>query len=116
MWTLLAACAGMLLLVPVITLGAAAARMGALGRDQRLATLRLLGLTGGQAVALSTLETMLAAIAGGLVGLMGYLVSVPAWAAISFQATSLGGGAMLLPGWAIAATWPGWCCWPASAR
>ena len=68
MWTLLAACAGMLLLVPVITLGAAAARMGALGRDQRLATLRLLGLTGGQAVALSTLETMLAAIAGGLVG------------------------------------------------
>ena len=50
MWTLLAACAGVLLIVPLVTLGAAAARMGALGRDQRLSTLRLLGLTGGQAI------------------------------------------------------------------
>lgn len=104
LWTLLAACAAMLLIVPVLTLGASAARMGALGRDQRLATLRLLGLTGGQAVTLSTLETMLAAVVGGLAGLAVYLVTVPFWGLISFQATPLGGGVMLLPPWAIAAT------------
>lgn len=107
LWTLLAACAGMLLIVPLLTLGAAAARMGALGRDRRLSTLRLLGVTGGQAVGLSTLETMLAALAGGLVGMVVYLASVPAWAAISFQAAPLGGGVMLLPAWAIAATLAG---------
>ena len=103
-WTLLAACAGVLLIVPLVTLGAAAARMGALGRDQRLSTLRLLGITGGQAVALSTVETMLAALAGGVLGTAGYLLTLPAWAAIGFQATPLSAGQMLLPAWAIAAT------------
>ena len=104
MWTLLAACAGVLLIVPLVTLGAAAARMGALGRDQRLSTLRLLGLTGGQAIALSTVETMLAGLAGGVLGVVGYLLTLPAWAAIGFQATPLSAAEMLLPVWAIAAT------------
>lgn len=103
-WTLLAACAGVLLVVPLITLGAAAARMGALGRDQRLATLRLLGITGGQAIALSTVETMLAGLIGGVLGAVGYLVTLPAWSLIGFQATPLSADQMLLPGWAIAAT------------
>ncbi len=103
-WTLLAACAGVLLIVPLVTLGAAAARMGALGRDQRLATLRLLGITGGQATGLSTVETMLAALAGGLLGVGGYLLTLPVWAAISFQAAPLSAAEMLLPAWAIAAT------------
>ena len=103
-WTLLAACAGVLLVVPLVTLGAAAARMGALGRDQRLATLRLLGITGGQATALSTAETMLAGLAGGVFGVAGYLLTLPAWSLIRFQATPLSAGEMLLPAWAIAAT------------
>lgn len=103
-WTLLAACAGVLLIVPLLTLGAAAARMGALGRDQRLSTLRLLGITGGQAIALSTVETMLAALAGGVLGVAGYLLTLPAWAAVGFQATPLSAGQMLLPIWAIATT------------
>ncbi len=103
-WTLLAACAGVLLIVPVVTLGAAAARMGALGRDQRLATLRLLGLSAGQAVALSTVETMLAALAGGVLGTAGYLLTLPLWSGVTFQATPLSAAAMLLPAWAIAAT------------
>lgn len=101
-WTLIAACASVLLVVPVLTLGAAAARMGALGRDRRLATLRLLGVSGGQVVALSVLETVLAALAGAVVGLVGYLVTLPAWAAITFQATPLSAAEMLLPGWALA--------------
>ncbi|MGV8909570.1 MAG: hypothetical protein ACOH1Y_11365 [Propionicimonas sp.] len=101
-WTLLAACAGVLLVVPVMTLGAEAARMGALGRDQRLATLRLLGVTGGQVVGLSALETMLAALVGAVAGTVGYLVTVPLWSAIIFQATPLGAGEMLLPALGIA--------------
>lgn len=101
-WTLIAACASVLLVVPVLTLGAAAARMGALGRDRRLATLRLLGVTGGQVVALSALETMLAAAAGAVLGLLGYLVTLPLWAAITFQATPLSAAEMLLPPWALA--------------
>jgi hypothetical protein len=96
-WTILAACAGVLLIVPVLTLGAAAARMGALGRDRRLAGLRLLGATGGQVVALSAIETMLAALAGAALGTLGYLATLPLWAGVTFQATPLGAGEMLLP-------------------
>jgi hypothetical protein len=101
-WTILAACAGVLLIVPVLTLGAAAARMGALGRDRRLAGLRLLGATGGQVVALSAIETMLAALLGALLGTLGYLGTLPLWAAVTFQATPLGAAEMLLPAAAIA--------------
>jgi hypothetical protein len=102
LWTVLAACAGVLLVVPVLTLGAAAARMGALGRDQRLATLRLLGVTGGQVVALSALETMLAALVGALAGMVGYLITLPLWSATGFQASPLSAAEMLLPPLAIA--------------
>lgn len=100
-WTWLAACAGVLLIVPVMTLGAAAARMGALGRDQRLATLRLLGVTPGQVVALSTLETALAALVGAVAGTVGYLLTLPFWPAVTFEATPLSAGEMLLPPLAI---------------
>jgi hypothetical protein len=103
-WTLLAACAGVLLLVPVFTLGAAAARMGALGRDQRLATLRLIGVTHAQVVFLTAVETMAAALLGGIAGTAGYLLSLPVWPGVRFQATPLGIGEMLLPPAAIAAT------------
>jgi len=88
-WTWLAVCAGVLLIVPVMSLGAGAARMGALGRDQRLSTLRLLGVTGGQAVALSTLETMLSALLGAMVGTLGYLVTLPGWAMLKREAKKL---------------------------
>jgi hypothetical protein len=101
-WTILAVCAGVLLIVPVLTLGAAAARMGALGRDRRLAGLRLLGASGAQVVALSTIETMLAALIGAVLGTLGYLATLPLWRAVTFQATPLGADEMLLPAWAIA--------------
>ena len=39
-WTFLAVGAAILLIVPMVTLAGAAARMGALGRDRRLAALR----------------------------------------------------------------------------
>lgn len=101
-WTILAACAGVLLIVPVLTLGAAAARMGALGRDRRLAGLRLLGATAGQVVTLSAIETMLAAGVGALLGMVGYLITLPLWAGVTFQATPLTAAEMLLPVAAIA--------------
>lgn len=103
MWTILAACAGVLLVMPVLTLGAAAARMGALGRDRRLAGLRLLGATSGQVVALSVVETMLAALGGALLGTLVYLLTLPLWSVVTFQATPLSAAEMLLPPGAIAA-------------
>lgn len=102
LWTILAACAGVLLIVPVLTLGAAAARMGALGRDQRLAGLRLLGATGSQVVALSAIETMLAALIGVVLGTIGYVLTLPLWQAVTFQATPLSAAEMLLPVPAVA--------------
>lgn len=99
-WTMLAAGASVLLVIPLLTLGGAAARMGALGRDRRLATLRLLGATPGEVVWLTALETMLQALAGALLGLIAYLVTLPAWALVTFQGQALSASEMLLPiGW-----------------
>ncbi|MCL2849094.1 MAG: FtsX-like permease family protein [Micrococcales bacterium] len=96
-WTFLALGACVLLVVPVLTLSAAAARMGALGRARRLAALRLLGMTASQSSALATLETLVAAAAGVVVGTAGYYVLAPVWSLVTFQATALDPGQMLAP-------------------
>ena len=54
----LAFAAGALLVIPIFSLGASAARLGARGRSERLSSLRLIGVTGGQTVAISLVETM----------------------------------------------------------
>lgn len=96
-WTMLAAVASAMLLVPIMTLGGAAARMGALGRDRRLAALRLLGATSADVTWLTTLETMLQAAVGFAAGTLVYLVTLPGWALLTFQGQPLGAGEMLLP-------------------
>lgn len=84
-YVLLAAIAGILLIVPVVTLGAASARLSAARRDQRLATLRLVGATTGQVSGLTVLESSSQALIGALAGVAGYFVLVPAVARLSFQ-------------------------------
>lgn len=102
-WTFLAVGAAILLIVPMVTLAGAAARMGALGRDRRLAALRLLGSSGRDVVLLTAVETMALAAIGSLLGTLGYLLSLPLWAAVRFQNTPIGAGEMLLPaGWIAA--------------
>lgn len=95
------ACA--LLVVPVCNLGAAAARLGARGRARRLASLRLVGMTGGEVVLMSVVETLVQAAAGTILALALWLVSLPAWRLISFHGQPIGAGEMLLPWWIVLA-------------
>lgn len=99
------ACA--LLVIPILGLGAAAARLGARGRSRRLASLRLLGMTGTDVVSMSLVETLVQAAAGIVFGAVVYLLSLPAWRMVSFQAEPIQAGEMLVPWWlglAVAAT------------
>ncbi|MDO5495591.1 MAG: hypothetical protein Q4G64_07760 [bacterium] len=96
---LLALVACGLLVVPILGLGGAAARLGARGRSRRLASLRLLGMTGTDVVSMSLVETMVQAAVGVLAGTGVYLASLPLWHMISFQGRNIEGGEMLVPWW-----------------
>ena len=84
-YVVLAATAVVLLVVPLLTLSAAAARLGVARRDARLATLRLLGVTPREVVALTVVETAWQGVAGALVGVVGYGALVPLWTRFSFM-------------------------------
>lgn len=102
-YVLLAAIACALLVAPVLNLGAGAARLGARGRAGRLASLRLVGATGGEVVAMSVVETLVQAAIGTVVGLGLWAVSLPAWRFVSFHNTPIGAGEMVPPWWLIVA-------------
>ena len=78
MYVPLAFFAATLLVVPIISMGAAAARLGMSRRERDLAVLRLVGLAPG--------KTKLACIL--------YAVTLPAWGALSFQGRPMGVGEM----------------------
>ncbi len=102
-YQLLAVIAIALLVVPLLSLGAAAARLSARRRDDRLATLRLIGATARTTAALTILESGLVAFAGSLVGiLLGYAVS-PLVGRIRFRDEALGTDGVMLPVWVAAA-------------
>nr|NLD40242.1 hypothetical protein [Actinomycetales bacterium] len=88
-----------LLVIPVLGLGAAAARLGARGRSRRLASLRLLGMTGADVVSMSLVETLVQAAVGIVFGSVVYLLSLPVWQVVSFQAQQIAAGEMLVPWW-----------------
>ena len=89
--------ATVLLVVPVLVFGGAAARLTVARRDQRLAGLRLIGATGGQVVGVTVVEAMLTAVAGAVTGAVGYLGATPLVAMIPID-----GGT-----WSVADLWPG---------
>ncbi|WP_040159165.1 FtsX-like permease family protein [Nigerium massiliense] len=92
-----------LLVVPVFSLGASAAKLGAQGRSERLASLRLVGLTSSQTVGLATLETLVQWALGAVVGLVAYFATLPLWAGVTFAALTIDPAEMLLPAWLLAA-------------
>lgn len=103
----LAAFSCALLVIPVLTLGAGAARLGARGRQRRLASLRLIGMTSGEVVRMSVIETLVQALVGVVVGSLIFAASLPAWHLASFQSQPIDAPEMLPPWWmwlAIAAT------------
>lgn len=74
-----------LLMVPLLSLGGAAARLGVARRDARLATLRLLGATPGEVVALTVTETAWQGLIGAALGMAGYVLLLPVWTIVPFQ-------------------------------
>ncbi|WPF82601.1 hypothetical protein SANBI_000211 [Sanguibacter sp. 4.1] len=74
-----------LLVVPLTTLGAAAARLAVARRDARLAALRLAGASTGQVTGLTVLDATAQAVTGALLGVVGYLALIPLVSLLRFQ-------------------------------
>ncbi|KAB8190877.1 FtsX-like permease family protein [Nonomuraea phyllanthi] len=74
--------ASVLMVVPLLVFGGAAARLTVARRDQRLATLRLVGATPGQVVRMTVAEAVIVALAGALLGAAGYAAAAPLLARI----------------------------------
>jgi hypothetical protein len=89
--------AAILMAVPAAVFGAAAARLTVSRRDERLATLRLIGATPGQVMRLTLIETTLAAAAGAVVGTLAWMAVTPLVALIPID-----GGR-----WYVADLWAG---------
>lgn len=88
-----------LLIIPLLSLGASAARLGANGRARRLASLRLIGLSAGQVNLMTLVETLIQGAVGFAIGGAIYLLSLPAWSNMSFTTLPVTTGEMLLPWW-----------------
>ncbi|WP_328770177.1 FtsX-like permease family protein [Streptomyces sp. NBC_00286] len=73
-----------LLVMPVIVLAAAAGRLGAARREQRLAALRLAGATPRQIIAMTAAEAAAVGGAGALTGALAYVALLPALAEIPY--------------------------------
>lgn len=99
----LAVIALVLLVIPLVSLGGAAARLSARRRDDRLATLRLLGATPATVSALAVLESVALALVGAVLGVAAYLAAVPLIGLIPFRGEALGASGVLLPWWVLAA-------------
>ncbi len=97
MYFSLALAAGALLVIPIFSLGASAARLGARGRAQRLSSLRLVGVTGGQTVAMSVLEPLVQWVIGTIAGIIAYYVTLPLWSQVHFFAQPINTSLMRLP-------------------
>lgn len=84
-YVVLAWMAVVLLFVPLVSLGAAAARLGVARRDARLATLRLLGVTSGEVVGLTLVETARQGLLGAALGVVGYGALLPVFTRVPFM-------------------------------
>lgn len=88
-----------LLTIPLLSLGASAARLGANGRARRLASLRLIGLSAGQINLMTLVETLIQALAGFAIGVVLYVVSLPAWSQVAFTTLAIETHEMVLAWW-----------------
>ena len=96
-YRMLAAISTVLMVVPLLVFGGAAARLTVARRDQRLAALRLVGATPGQVVGMTVAEAMIVAVIGAVVGVVLYGLAAPLLAGIP-----IAGGE-----WFVADLWPG---------
>ncbi len=88
-----------LLLVPLTGLGAAAARLSARRRDDRLAALRLLGATTRTVAAIAVAESVVLAIAGSIGGVLLSVLVVPLLGLVPFHGGRFGPAALWAGPW-----------------
>lgn len=98
----LAGLAVVLLVLPLVTLASSAARLAARRRDDRLASLRLLGARSTTLRHLTLVESGSQALAGALLGLVGYGLSVPLLGLLHFGGQAVGMRPLLLAPWWLA--------------
>lgn len=91
----LAVVAMVLLIIPLLTLGASAARLAARRRDDRLASLRLLGANSATVVWMTVIESTVLAAVGALAGAGLYACVAPFLGLIQFRGQAIGGHAWL---------------------
>ncbi|WP_341974985.1 permease [Microbacterium sp. LTA6] len=103
----LAATALVLLIVPLMSLGGAAARLSARRRDERLSTLRLLGVSPGGVAMATVVESVLVAGVGAFAGVLGHLALSPLIGLIPFRGQPLGLSAVVLPPMLVVAVFGG---------
>ncbi|MEV8632660.1 FtsX-like permease family protein [Streptosporangium sp. NPDC051023] len=96
-YQILALIASVLMVVPLLVFGGAAARLTVARRDQRLAALRLVGATPGQVVAMTVAEAMITAFGGAVLGTALYFLATPLLTGIEIQGGS----------WFVSDMWPG---------
>ena len=96
-YQILASVALVLLVVPLGTLGGAAARLSARRRDERLSTLRLLGITPYGVGVVAVVESSLVAAIGVAGGVVLSLGLAPLVGLIPFRGTALGAAVLLPP-------------------
>lgn len=92
-----AALALVLLVVPLASLGNAAARLSARRRDDRLALLRLLGMTGRSTATLAVIEAAGLALLGAVAGVLLAYAASPLVGLIQFRGEPLGAAGVALP-------------------
>lgn len=90
----LALFAATLLIVPALSMGASAARLGLSRKAKQLATLRLLGITPGQARQAAVADTLLQASIGIILGSVIYALTLPIWTVLSFQGVTIAAAEM----------------------
>ncbi len=83
-----------LLAIPLVSLGGAAARLSARRRDDRLASLRLLGATPAAVAAMTVLESAGVALVGALAGTLLYAALMPLVGLVPFGGGPIGAAAL----------------------
>ena len=92
--------ASVLLIPSAVGLGGSAARLSLARREQDLATIRLVGGTGGQVGGVAVLDVAAQALLGALLGVGLHLVVTPALTALDFGITPFTTADLLMPWWA----------------
>ncbi len=96
LYGILAVLALLLLAVPLVTLGAAAARLTSRRRNDRLATLRLLGASTRELWALTVLEATAVAAVGAVAGVAIYAALLPLVGLLPFFGAAVGVAAVAI--------------------